>query len=288
VPPGQEGKITLAVEHTEGYVGEVAKYATVTTNDPARPSFNLVLRAYFKSEQAAEQLPSPKVVSPAGGARPVPPAAVYTPAKQAGPFEISPSDKWVTSLIRGSTVTNVITLFNRQSRPVRIKKVLAGGANFAVNLQKIEEGKRYELDVATAPGLKPGHYSQTVKLLTDSKAAPEIIIELEATVFPTVFANPSALYLKPISLTADLSQLDYTIWIRKVRETGLEIKSVSSTLPFIKLDVIQEAAGQVYSIHLKFDKAKVAAPGPFSGTIRIETNDVDVPVIEIPISGSFS
>jgi hypothetical protein len=284
VPPGQEGKITLAVEHTEGYVGEVAKYATVTTNDPVRPSFNLVLRAYFKAEQSRLS-GSPTT----GGAGSPPPPPIYIPpTKRAGPFDISPSDKWVTSLIRGSTVTNAITLFNRESRPVRIKKVLAGGTDFVVNLQKIEEGKRYELDVATAPGLKPGQYTQTVKLLTDSKAAPEITIQLEATVYPTVFTNPSALYLKPIPLTADFSQLDYTIWIRKIREAGLQIKGVSSTLPFIKLNVVQETAGQAYTIHLKLDKSKVTVPGPFSGTIRIETNDADVPVIEIPVNGSFS
>ncbi len=50
IAPGKEGKITLAVQKTDGYKGEVVKNATVTTNDPAHQSFQLVLRANFTAE----------------------------------------------------------------------------------------------------------------------------------------------------------------------------------------------------------------------------------------------
>jgi uncharacterized protein DUF1573 len=50
IAPGKEGKITLAVQKTDGYKGEVVKNATVTTNDPDHQSFQLVLRANFTAE----------------------------------------------------------------------------------------------------------------------------------------------------------------------------------------------------------------------------------------------
>ena len=50
VAPGQNGAITLAVEKTEGYKGEIAKTATVVTNDPDQQSFVLTLRANFAAE----------------------------------------------------------------------------------------------------------------------------------------------------------------------------------------------------------------------------------------------
>ncbi len=50
VPPGKEGSITLAVEKTDGYKGEVVKTATAVTNDPDQQSFVLTLRATFASE----------------------------------------------------------------------------------------------------------------------------------------------------------------------------------------------------------------------------------------------
>ena len=50
IAPGAEGKITLAVEKTDAYKGEVTKTATVSTNDPAHPSFQLTLKAQFATE----------------------------------------------------------------------------------------------------------------------------------------------------------------------------------------------------------------------------------------------
>ena len=50
IAPGKEGKITLEIKNTESYKGEITKNATVTTNDPERQSFQLILRASFVSE----------------------------------------------------------------------------------------------------------------------------------------------------------------------------------------------------------------------------------------------
>ena len=50
IAPGKEGGITLAVEKTEGYKGEVVKTATVVTNDPDQQQFVLTLRAMFPTE----------------------------------------------------------------------------------------------------------------------------------------------------------------------------------------------------------------------------------------------
>ena len=50
IAPGKEGKVTLAVQKTDGYKGEIVKNATVTTNDPDHQTFTLVLRANFPSE----------------------------------------------------------------------------------------------------------------------------------------------------------------------------------------------------------------------------------------------
>jgi Protein of unknown function (DUF1573) len=47
IAPGQSGGITLAIEHTESYRGEVVKTAEVTSNDPDLPKFTLTLRAIF-------------------------------------------------------------------------------------------------------------------------------------------------------------------------------------------------------------------------------------------------
>ena len=50
VAPGKEGAITLKIENTEGYKGEVMKTADVSTNDPEHRTFKLTLRANFTAE----------------------------------------------------------------------------------------------------------------------------------------------------------------------------------------------------------------------------------------------
>ncbi|HKP87140.1 MAG TPA: DUF1573 domain-containing protein [Blastocatellia bacterium] len=50
IAPGKEGKITLEVQKTDGYKGEIVKNAAVTTNDPDHQTFALVLRANFSAE----------------------------------------------------------------------------------------------------------------------------------------------------------------------------------------------------------------------------------------------
>ncbi|MGH9834751.1 MAG: DUF1573 domain-containing protein [Blastocatellia bacterium] len=47
ITAGKTGGITLAIEHTENYKGEIVKTAEVTTNDPDRSKFTLTLRANF-------------------------------------------------------------------------------------------------------------------------------------------------------------------------------------------------------------------------------------------------
>jgi hypothetical protein len=47
IAPGKVGTVTLAVEKTDGYKGEITKTASVTTNDPDHQNFTLTLRASF-------------------------------------------------------------------------------------------------------------------------------------------------------------------------------------------------------------------------------------------------
>lgn len=269
MPPGQEGKIELAVEHTEGFAGEVAKSASVSTNDPKNPNFNLILRARFKSD-------SPPGAPPAPG--PLNPNPVLT---------VEPGDRWITSALTGSSSSNTLYVYNPQPTPVHVKKVIPGGTDFTATLSAIQEGKRYQLTVASNPALKAGHYVQTVRLVTDSTAQPEVKIELDLTVYPKVFASPASIIMPPLSVASDLSTINWpNIFVRKLRQHGFQIKSYTSTLPFIKLELMTETEGQVYRIRLTLDTTKIK-PGEFKGKIHIETNDPDVPFVDVPVQGSF-
>ena len=277
IPPGKEGEITLAIQHTTGYSGEMSKTTLVVTNDPASTRFNLILRAYFKGGRKTTPVPPPQPAN-------VPAAEVKPP----GPFTVSPSDRWVTAAVKGSGTMTKMYLRARENGPVRVKKVVVDGTEFTADLLAIEEGKRYELTISTNPALKPGTYYQTLRLLTDDGKVPEMEIPLELKVIPLVFISPNAILLPrmPIAGEANVGNLPF-IYVRKIRDGGLEIKKVSSTLPFLKPQISTEAEGQAYKITLTVDKSKIKSPGEFKGTIRVETNDPETPSTEIPIQGVF-
>jgi hypothetical protein len=268
VPPGKEGKIELAVEHTEGYTGEVSKVASVSTNDPKNQNFTLILRARFKSDAPAA---APAVA-------PLNPNPVFT---------VEPGERWTTSALAGSTSSNTFYLYNPQSKPIHLKSIVPGGSEFTATSETLQDGKRYQLNVTSNPALKPGHYVQTLKALTDSPAQPVISIEVDLTVYPRVFASPTSIIMPTLPVASDFAAINWPmIYVRKVRETGLKIKSYASTLPFLKLQMSTEVDNQVYAIKLTVDSSKIK-PGDFKGKVRIETNDPDVPVLEIPVQGSF-
>jgi len=272
VPPGKEGNITLAIQNTETYAGEISKSATVTTNDPILKTFDLTLRAYFKP------------VETAAGA--INKAAGY--GKMAGPFSVSPADRWTTSAITGTAVATKIHLFNRAPNPVHIKQIEPGGSSFNVTLSPIEDGKRYEISISTNPTLKPGPYSQKARIVTDHPTLTEVILHLDVTVLAKVFATPVSVTVPALSLNADMSSLNLPlIYVRKIREAGLELKSVRSSLPFVVVEVKTETEGQFYTLRVTLDKSKATGPGDYKGEIEILTNDAEVPVIKIPVQGSF-
>lgn len=271
MPPGKEGQITLAIEHTENYFGEVAKSAHVTTNDAAMPSFNLMLRALFK----VEPKPGEEAKKPA------------LEGKRSGAFAISPNDRWMGAVIRGTSTKTVLYLLNKEAAPVHIKEVIPGGDYFKVQLYPIEDGKRYELVVVVDPALKAGQYTQTVKLKTDSATAPESAVLLELTVYPKVMVSPTAVVVPMLPTSIDLSAIGLPkIYIRKPREGGLKINKVTSSLDFVRTTLVTEKEGEFYTVDLKLDSQKTK-PGEYEGTIRIETNDSETPVIEIPIKCAF-
>jgi len=271
VAPGKEGKIELIVEHTEGYSGEIAKSASVSTNDPTAPTLVLTLRARFKMEGQ-------------------PGAAAAAVAKvNNGPFLVEPMPRWITSAITGTSSASTLSLYNPADSPVHIKDVQVAGTDFTARLQTIQDGKRYQVVVATNPQLKPGTYRQALKVVTDSPKTPVTEIQLEATIFPRVFVTPTSIIMPTLPHDApDLTAITWpTIYVRKIREGGLKVKSYSTDVPFLKLEMVAEREGEVYAIKMTLDQAKIKAGG-FQGKIHIETNDPEAAVIDVPIRGTFN
>jgi hypothetical protein len=260
IPPGGEGKITLTI-NTTGFNGAVSKHADVTTNDPQRPRFSLSMTMVI----AASSLP---------------------PGRRIGSLLIAPSDRWSASIPGGSTTEAGIAIYNDGSQPVRITKVTPGGEAFAVSLDTLEDGKRYLLKAKSIATLPLGVHKQLVKLTIEGGEITELPVQLQIEIYPPVFATPKEVNFGALPVSKpgyDLSSLAKFAWIKQPRGGGLEIKSVSSTLPFIQVTTDADSTGQSVRLRIGFNKATLP-PGNYTGIVKVETNNATVPVIEIPVS----
>src|SRR6185295_9047987 len=104
-------KIELMVEHTNGYSGEVAKAASVVTNDAKLANFTLTLRARFIMD-----------------AQPV--AGAPAPVNKRSAIFVEPTDHWITSVLVGNTTSSNLYMVNNGATLAHIKSINAGGTTF--------------------------------------------------------------------------------------------------------------------------------------------------------------
>ena len=258
IPAGKEGKITLTF-NSAGYNGAVSKHAEVYTNDPEHQQFTLMMNMIVTGEEA------PRGV-------------------KVGNFFIGPSNEWSGRAPQGSSANGLITITNTGQEPINISKIDPNGTNFDVSLQTLEEGKRYSASFISSATLPPGIHKQTLKLITDSKETPELELRVEVVIAPAVTVSPASLTFNnlPVSSVESESQLvSKFLWVRSGRGGGLEIKSITSDLPFIKVKIESAEGG---SITLRVGFSEKPPVGTHTGKIVIETNNPDVKTLEAPVT----
>jgi hypothetical protein len=239
----------------------VTKTAEVYTNDSERPQFTLVMSAVVVGDETPQ-------------------------GRQVGPFVVGPTNQWSARVPQGSSTNGLITVTNTSAQPIRITKLEPNGMAFAATLQTLEEGKRYTVNFASATTLPVGSHKQVVKLTTDSKETPEIELQFEAVVVPPVTVSPTSLVFERVPVSdpeTEISLVSKFLWVRLGRGGGLEIKSVTSDLPFVKVKNETTETGSA-SIILRVGFSEKPPKGTHTGKLRIETNNADAKTLEVPIT----
>lgn len=239
----------------------MTKTAEVYTNDPQKEQFTLAMSMIVLSDMT----PKGKIV---------------------GPFTVGPSNQWSARIPRGMSVNGLVAVTNNTEQPIKVTKMIPGGEGFKVEMQTLEEGKRYSLNFVSMANLPLGSNKQSVKLMTDSKEMPELTVELEAIVYPAVSVTPNNMVFENVAVSdpdSDVTYLSKFLWVTLGRGDGLQVTSMTSDLPFVKIKVeSNEPSGRSVILRVGFN-AKPPV-GTHTGKIKIETNNSDVKFFEIPIT----
>lgn len=257
IPAGAQGSITVAWD-TRQMNGEAKSEAVVHFTDPGQPPVHLVLGAVIKP-----------------------------------PIEISPYAAAFFSVYKGERARRELTVINNEELPLNITRVEAVGSHFLASIKTETPGKLYKLQVDIPPDVLPGRYREAIYLHTDQQAAPRIKVGVNVLVKEDLYVNPETVdygnvgvgHLKSNPNTMEL--LNQTFLVKK-RQGTFQIKSITSDVPQVRLR--QEPAtgrNEVFQITAMLDQQRLQ-PGRLKGTITIETDDPDFPILTVPVDGAIN
>lgn len=203
-----------------------------------------------------------------------------------GAFYLNPANRWNTTIPLNVPATGAISIFNADAQAVQVKNVSVSSADFKVALAVLEAGKRYQLAITSNEKLPVGNYNAVVKVETDSAQTPVLEIPVAVQVVSPITANPAKLTLDNLPVSNpeyDVTTYGKFIWVRFARGEGLELKSFTSDLPYLKVKIESaEGNGQTYLLRVGFGNKPPV--GTHTGKIKIETNNKDVPLLEVPVT----
>jgi hypothetical protein len=220
--------------------------------------------------------------------------AVSTPAQSRSAPNVDPGLRLefipfrgvVVATEAGSTGKASIEIINQDARPLDIAAIEHSSERFTAALETMEPGRHYRLTV-TFEGKGPD--GKVAEWLYFKANGEKVGIPVHTEILPRVYAFPKSVDMGKFDLShikgnpQTARTVAQILMVYRKNTTGFEIE-VTSDIPFLKIDSEQGPDGDRWENTLWLDSERVQ-PGEIDGTIFIETNDPEVPKLEVPVSG---
>jgi hypothetical protein len=257
IAPGQAGHITLLVK-TTGLNGAASKLIVVTTNDPQKPSIDLVMHL--------------TVINDAKGPQ----------GQVIGSFIVSPASQVAKSVPVGTAADFALTVYATSTPPARITKAVSESGKFNVTLEPAA-GNRYVVRAVSPANLPVGRYQDSVKLITDSKETPQIELQLDATIVLPLRLSPKSIAFDRVAASeGEAPRASKFVWVMQSGGPAFEMKGVQSTLPFLTAERTEN--GNPGTIILRVFFTGIPPKGSHTGKVTINTNIPSQPQIDFDVT----
>ncbi len=192
---------------------------------------------------------------------------------------------------RGTVKEASIELINRRAEPLEILAVENPSERFTARVETLEAGRRYRLTV-TLKGEGPAGDRRDILLLKTNLAGdPVLRIPVNTRVRERVYTFPASVFMGRFDVSEVRGKPDVAraraqiLMVYRKGTAGFEIK-VTSDLPYLKIESERGPLGDRWENTIWLDPERVE-PGEIKGTIFIETNDPEVPKLEVPVTGKL-
>ncbi|MDQ3674129.1 MAG: DUF1573 domain-containing protein [Gemmatimonadota bacterium] len=204
------------------------------------------------------------------------------------PVEFDPQSRVYFFAAKGERAERDIVVQNNESQPLRIASVTSSNPFFRPAIRTLEDGRRYRVTIALDPAVPVGKHEARITLATDNPKYPTLPIHAFAQVRNTVATDPSKV---DYGTTAFASIKRVSIRSREVlvTKTGAKdfvVSRATVDLPFMEVVVEPHKRGESAIVRLRIDP-KRAKKGEFKGTLLIETNDANFPLLRLPVTGNL-
>jgi hypothetical protein len=190
---------------------------------------------------------------------------------------------------RGQAQEQSIELINHEPEPLEITRVDHPRDRFMTRLETIEAGKRYRLILRLDGNGTAGRRSDPIVVTTSSRSTPVVKISANTFVRERVYTFPDSVDLGGVPLGAVetdptlLDKLAQTLMVYRKGTSAFEV-TLTSDLDALDIRAQRGPLGDRWQATVTVKRA-LLKPGPLKGTIRIETNDPEFPVLSVPVSG---
>jgi Protein of unknown function (DUF1573) len=256
VLPG--GFVPINVEwNTTGFSGETEATALVYTDDPKRPQTELHLTATIRA-----------------------------------PIEFVPFPAVFFTAYQDEAPEKHIRIVNHEADALELGGIQFAENHYTIQLRTVRPGREFELVVKVRPGVPFGRYTEPIYIATNITERPRLHIQANLFVKPELYAFPEdidfgALRLSELEQNPKLMRLLTQTTVVTSRSRALEIVSVDSDLPFLRL-AYDAPAGLQQKSRITVDLIREELKkGRIQGAIVIRTSDPLHAMFEIPVHGEI-
>jgi hypothetical protein len=204
------------------------------------------------------------------------------------PIEFKPYAAFFVATHSGKQKSADIEIINHRKQPLLLTAAQSDSDRFSTKLETIEEGQHYRLTLILDGSAEAGKKKGEITLLTDPPMDEPLRVQANTFIRESVYTFPEFVDLGtlPLKVATDkdiVQKLSQTLMVYRPETTDFEIEA-SVDRDFLALKSERGPQGDRFQLTLTLIPEKVK-PGKIDCSVRIETNDKNFNVLEIPVTG---
>jgi len=206
------------------------------------------------------------------------------------PIEFRPRSFFRIATHAGAQRRASLEIINHRDEPLNILSAEEASERFSVQLETIEEGQHYRLNLLLNGSAAPGKQTDRITLHAQPPTSEPLIVTADTWIRERVYHFPDSVDMGrlPLAIATDndaVQQLAQTLMVYRPGTDDFEVIA-RVDVPFIAISSERGPDGDRYQITLTLMPERLE-PGPIHGQVIIETNDEAFPMLKVPIQGGI-